>query len=143
MPAAADLAPSPDLAPAPQRGGNQRLHPRLACGLSAHCQIDGRVSQDALGDLSAGGLYLRTREALQIGARVRIVLGLPYIGGQRICSLSGRVMWLDRDPEGVVTGCGVQFDAETDSADHELLRGFLALWGTDPVESPALEPTGA
>lgn len=110
----------------------ERAHPRLPLGLPAHCWIDGIVSQESLGDLSAGGLYLRTRSRVRPGARVRVVLGLPYIGGQRVCSLSGRIVWVDRRGD-EVRGAGVQFDHETDSADQELLRGFLALWGPSRV----------
>jgi hypothetical protein len=109
-------------------GAERREHPRLPLGLWAHCQIDGVVSQEALGDLSIGGLYLRTTTAAGLGARVRIVLGLPYIGGQRVCSLSGHVVWVDKDGANV-RGLGVKFDQETDSADKMLLRGFLSLWG--------------
>jgi hypothetical protein len=109
---------------------DRRSHPRLTLGLWAHCQIDGIVSQEALGDLSAGGLYLRTTAQVREGARARIVLGLPYIGGQRVCSLSGSIAWVDVQPDGALHGAGVRFDQETDSADHQLLEGFLALWGS-------------
>ena len=115
---------------ADRRGGA-----RLELGLWAHCQIDGTVSQEALDDLSATGLYLRTSSPLKVGARVRVVLGLPYIGGQRVCSLAGRVVWVDRHGD-KVEGAGVKFDHETDGADAELLRGFLALWST-PAEPAA------
>lgn len=119
----------------------RRQHGRLPLGLWAHCQIDGVVSQEALGDLSVGGLYLRTAAAVKEGARIRIVLGLPYIGGQRVCSLSGRVTWVDRKGDQVL-GAGVSFDQETDSADAELLRGFLALWGSSsgPPSNPPPRP---
>lgn len=109
-------------------GAERRENPRLPLGLWAHCQIEGMVSQEALGDLSVGGLYLRTSNPAGMGARVRIVLGLPYIGGQRVCSLSGHVVWVDKDGANV-RGLGVKFDHETDGADMHLLRGFLALWG--------------
>ncbi len=115
----------------------RRRHPRLSVGLTAHCQIDGIVSQEALGDLSVGGLYLRTSAAVRQGARVRIVLGLPYIGGQRVCSLAGRVAWVNRGEMGEVRGAGVEFDQETESADYELLRGFLELWGSPRSNPPA------
>jgi hypothetical protein len=111
-------------------GENKRRHPRLPLGLAAHCQLDGVVSQEALGDLSASGLYLRTTSELRTGTRIRIVLGLPYIGGQRVCTLSGQIVWVDRGSEGAVRGAGVEFD-ESDSNDLDLLRGFLALWGAD------------
>ena len=123
----------------------RREHARLPLGLWAQCQIDGVVSQEALGDLSIGGLYLYTKAPAREGARVRVVIGLPYIGGQRVCSLSGQVVWVDRDSTGV-RGAGVAFDQETDVADQELLRGFLALWGTaargpdSRAESPTVPP---
>lgn len=108
----------------------RRLHRRLSVGLQAHCQIDGIVSQEVLGNLSEGGLFLRTRAQLREGSRVRIVIGLPYIGGQRVCSLSGFVAWVARDDvTGTVSGAGVTIDvADTDDADEALLKGFLDLW---------------
>ena len=118
---AADSTPTP---PAVDR----RRNLRLPLELWAHCQVDGVVAQRALGDLSSKGLYLYTRDRVPVGARVRVALGLPYIGGQRVCSLSGRVVWIDTDETGVC-GAGVTFDQETDVADAELLRGFLELWG--------------
>ena len=124
----------------PAEGADRRRHPCLQLGLSAHCQIDGVVSQEALGDLSVGGLYLNTTVQARIGARVRVVLGLPHIGGQRVCSLSGTVVWVDRGADGQVRGAGVEFDHETDRQDHEVLRGFLALWGTP---APRVSPAGA
>ncbi len=124
--------------PTPPPAIERRQSLRLPLGLWAHCQIEGVVSQQALGDLSAGGLYLHTTTPTRIGARVRIVLGLPYIGGQRVCSLSGKVIWVDEE-NGQTAGAGIAFDHETDEADAELLRGFLALWGT-PAEEPV--PSG-
>src|SRR3954470_14137757 len=93
---------SGEVQPVKPAGSERRHHGRLPLGLWAHCQIDGVVSQEALGDLSIGGLYLRSPANIKEGARVRIVLGLPYIGGQRVCSLSGRVAWIDRQGEKVL-----------------------------------------
>ena len=111
---------------------------RLELGLAAHCQIDGVVSQESLGDLSEGGLYLRISRPVGLGVKVRVVLGLPYIGGQRVCSLSGTVVWSDRNADGSQRGVGVQFDHETDAADRELVEGFLALW-MPPGSMPGVE----
>ncbi len=121
-------------------GADRRRYDRLEVGLSAHCQIDGVVSQEALGDLSMGGLYLRTSTNVRIGARVRVVLGLPYFGSQRVCSLTGTIVWIDRAGDGRVTGAGVEFDHETSSGDQQLLAGFLTLWGTP---APRRDPSGA
>lgn len=107
---------------------DRRHEPRLALGLAAHCQVDGVVSQETLGDLSADGLYLQTSQPWKVGARVRLVVGLPYFDGQRVCSLSGDVTWVDHGADGAVTGAGIRFDRETSVADKELVRGFLSLW---------------
>src|SRR3954470_16755245 len=103
---------SGEVQPVKPAGSERRHHGRLPLGLWAQCQIDGVVTQEALGDLSAGGLYLRTTAPLRMGARVRIVLGLPYVSGQRVCSLAGHIVWVDRDGE-TVLGAGVSFDQET------------------------------
>lgn len=111
----------------------RRVHRRLSVGLQAHCQIDGLVSHEVLGNLSEGGLFLRTSAQVQEGSRVRIVIGLPYIGGQRVCSLSGCIVWVARDAAGRVSGAGVAIDAaDTDDADEALLKGFLDLWREEP-----------
>ena len=115
-------------------GSERRIAHRLELGLAAHCQIDGAVSQESLGDLSSGGLYLRITRPVRMGAKVRVVLGLPYIGGQRVCSLSGTVVWQDREGDGRLRGVGVQFDHDTDQADRELVDGFLALWSSHHLD---------
>ena len=75
-----------------------------------------------------------------IGAPVRVVLGLPYFGSQRVCSLNGTIVWIDRDKDGRVLGAGIEFDHETSGADQQLLAGFLMLWG---APTPRRDPAGA
>lgn len=108
------------------RNRERRAYSRLAVGLWAQCQVDGAVIPAALANLSETGLQLRSGTPLRKGARVRAVVGLPFLGGQKVLSLSGQLAWVQPEEGGSVAG--LRFDQETDAADRELLRAFLALW---------------
>jgi len=68
-----------DAAPMP------RIHPRVPAELPVDCRIDGQEITWTAGrtqNLSAGGAFIRSREAPDIGSRVRMVLG-PTPHGDR------------------------------------------------------------
>jgi uncharacterized protein (TIGR02266 family) len=90
--------------------------------LTAHCRIGNRFVREAVSDLSAGGLYLKTRELAPRGTPVRVALALPMAEGPHYCTLVGSVARVDRDARGFARGLGVAFE----SADREALQGFLA-----------------
>lgn len=96
----------------------KRSHPRLAVSLTAHCRIGNRFIRDAVADLSAGGLYLRTKEPAREGTEVRVAIALPYDDGPKFCTLVGNVARIDRDPRGRLLGLGVSFD-DTQTALHD------------------------
>jgi hypothetical protein len=105
----------------------KRVFPRFPVALTAHCRIGNRFIRDAVGDLSEGGLYLKTREPAREGAPVRAVLALPAERGTRICTLVGNVARVDRDPRGHLIGLGVSFaEDQIASLDRRSLNDYLA-----------------
>lgn len=100
---------------------------RVPVALTAHARIGNRFVKEALGDISAGGLYLRTREPAKEGSEVTVALSLPATDGSRICTLVGNVVRIDKDHRGKLLGVGVTFKGDAMSkADLDVLRGFLS-----------------
>ena len=104
----------------------KRTHPRVPVTLTAHCRIGNRFVRDALGDLSEGGLYLRTKEKAIEGTPVRVALALPLADGPRVITLVGNVVRVDRDARGQAKGLGVSFSgAQIHDVDRQSLTGFI------------------
>lgn len=105
----------------------KRLFPRLVVTLTAHCRIGNRYVRDPIGDLSLGGLFLRTRERAKEGTPVRVALALPSLHGPRYCTLVGNVARVDRDLAGTFRGLGVSFaEEQIGAADRLALERFFA-----------------
>jgi Tfp pilus assembly protein PilZ len=116
-----------------KRWADRRAHPRFSVNITCYCQIDGVAGQAcaSVGNLSHGGMFLKLDGAgtIDMGARVRVVLELPFFDGPRICALKGKVMRIVKDPATAeIQGAGLAFEADNDSGDRELLAGFLHLW---------------
>ncbi len=108
----------------------KRAARRVAVNLTAHCRIGTRFMKEPVGDLSRGGLYLRTREPVSEGLPVRVALALPHDDGPRFCTLVGNVARLVRDERGRPLGIGVSFSSEQIAApDLETLDGYLSRVG--------------
>jgi uncharacterized protein (TIGR02266 family) len=113
---------------ASEKQSERRIFPRLRVALTAHFRIGNRFVRDAVGDLSIGGLYLKTREPAREGTQVRVAMALPFEEGPRYCTLAGLVARIDRDHRGFSRGLGVNFDGDPNhSKDLEALKGFLLL----------------
>lgn len=108
------------------RAKEKRCFPRVPVTLTAHCRIGNRFVRDALGDLSEGGLYLRTKERAREGTPVRVALALPFDDGPRVVTLVGSVVRVDRDRLGQARGLGVSFAGkEIQKNDRASLNGFI------------------
>lgn len=106
--------------------GEKRASPRTSVQLTAHCRLGHRHLKEAVENLSRGGLFLRTREAVKEGAPVRVALSLPLEEGPRICTLVGRVARVHTDARGLRCGVGVAFEAaEITGPDRLALHSFL------------------
>lgn len=99
----------------------------------AHARIGHRYVRDAIGDLSDGGLFLRTKEAARVGAPVRVALVLPGANGPEYCTLVGRVLRVDPGGAGRGRGVAVQFELDQIApADRNRLEEFLARAAANP-----------
>lgn len=110
----------------PTASSEKRVFPRLTVTLTAHCRIGNRYVRDPVGDLSLGGLFLRTRERAKEGTPVRVALALPSNHGPRYCTLVGSVARIERDGAGLFRGLGVSFAGEQiGAADRVALERFF------------------
>lgn len=106
--------------------GEKRSTPRTPVQLTAHCRLGNRYVREAVGDLSEGGLFLRTREPVKEGTPVRVAVALPLSEGPRICTLVGQVARVHKDEKGLRSGVGVVFESgEIASLDQLALSRFL------------------
>jgi uncharacterized protein (TIGR02266 family) len=113
-----------------QAAAEKREFTRIPVTLTAHCRIGTRFVREAVGNLSAGGLYLRTRERAKQGTEVTVALALPYGDGLRFCTLAGTVVRVDRDSKGTPNGLGVSFiETEISTLDRITLQRFIQLRG--------------
>ena len=108
----------------------QRRDIRLPVSLTAHCQLGSRFIRETLTDLSEGGLFLCTQEPAAEGTEVRVALALPHADGMKFCTLTGRIVRVQRAANGFREGLAVAFDENTSPFDKDMLRGFLSLWGS-------------
>lgn len=107
-------------------GAEKRRARRVPVSLTAHARIGNRFVKEPLGDISAGGLYLKTKELAKMGAEVTVALSLPVKGEARICTLVGSVVRVDRDARGKLCGLGVSLVPDRlGKADLATLRNFL------------------
>ena len=101
---------------------------RIPVVLKARCRIGNRFVRESIGNLSAGGLYLQTREPVKEGTQVRVALALPGGDAPKICTLVGTVARVDRDEHGAQRGLGISFAPDQISVlDRVNLRRFIAL----------------
>lgn len=73
-------------------------------------------------NLSAGGVFVNSSLALQVGTKVHVLLQLP---GHSECSLDGRVAWVKPFAPGVdEPGMGIEF-VEPDADTRKLIAGMV------------------
>jgi len=99
----------------------QRRHPRLPCRQRCWCEGDDITIYAQIGNLSEGGLFLRTSAPLPPGARVRIRLGR----GEGEAEMPARVAWR-RDPrqDREEPGMGLRFEPGDEGA-RAVVRSHL------------------
>lgn len=104
----------------------KRASRRVPVRLTARCQIGNRFVRDPIGDLSRGGLFLKTHEPAREGIPVRIALALPAEDGPQFLTLVGSVARVEKDERGRLVGLGVSFsEEEIAQLDRAALDTFL------------------
>jgi Tfp pilus assembly protein PilZ len=118
---------------------DKRRYPRVnAKNVSAHLNVADQSSPCQIQDISAGGIFIETSEALPVGMPVSVNLARP--GWSKVLRLSGRVVWAlaarTAAKKGVPPGMRIRFDAlaQTNAADlMKLLSDLGAVDSPEPL----------
>ncbi len=115
-------------------GKDKRKYPRVhAEDVSAHLNVADKSSPCTIQNISAGGLFIETRDALPVGMPVAINLARP--GWSRVLRLTGRVVWAmagrTAARKGTVPGMRIRFDPLPRDAAEELIRLLKDLGAPD------------
>ncbi len=115
-------------------GRDKRKYPRVhAEDVSAHLNVADKSSPCTIQNISAGGLFIETTDALPVGMPVAVNLARP--GWSRVLRLSGRVVWAmagrTAARKGTVPGMRIRFDPLPREAAEELIRLLKDLGAPD------------
>ncbi len=119
-------------------GADKRKYPRVqARNVSAHLNVTDKSSPCVIQNISAGGVFIETREALPVGMPVAVNIARP--GWTSVLKVTGRVVWAlaerTAQRKGTVPGMRIRFDPlpkETAQRLAELLRELGAPAGPPP-----------
>lgn len=105
--------------------------------MSAHLNVTDKSSPCVIQNISAGGVFIETREALPVGMPVAVNLARP--GWTSVLKVTGRVVWAlaekTAQKKGTVPGMRIKFDPlskEVSTRLQELLRELGAPVGPPP-----------
>jgi hypothetical protein len=94
-----------------------RHHPRISCNFPVDYADQKRVYHDFIQDLSKGGLFIETREPLNIGQTVALTFSLPKSNTH--FKMAGRIV---RSETG---GFAIQFDTQLSNYQAEaIMKNF-------------------
>ncbi len=123
---------------------DKRRYPRVqAKNVSAHLNVADQSSPCTIQNISAGGIFIETPEALPVGMPVAVNLARP--GWTKVLRLSGRVVWAmaarTAAKKGTLPGMRIKFDAlsHANAADLMTLLGDLGAADSPPPQVMAEE----
>ena len=79
---------------------DRRALPRIPFESKAYLTYDGRCRVEAVADVSAAGLALRSGARLRPGKEVKVFVPLPTDRGWRLCLLKGQIVRREGGREG-------------------------------------------
>ncbi len=116
---------------------DKRQFPRVhAKNVSAHLNVADQSSPCVIQNISAGGIFIETAEALPVGMPVAVNLARP--GWTKVLRVSGRVVWAiaarTAAKKGTLPGMRIKFDAlsAANASDLMMLLKDLGAVGTPP-----------
>lgn len=136
-------APRPpvDSRPAPRQnrlgGPERRVHPRLHLSVVVDFASANNFYSGTTRDISAGGLFIESDVALQVGARITVDLQLL----KTKVKAESEVVWVLIDDGGKTVGMGVRFVSLPPSV-RDRIEAFMGLrqallFEMEPDEEPA------
>ena len=90
---------------------DSRKHDRVPCRLECTCESDNIAVYGRLGNLSEGGLFIRTITPLERGAVARL-----RFGTEEGIEARATVRWARADGQGGPPGMGLSFEGMDDAA---------------------------
>jgi Tfp pilus assembly protein PilZ len=121
---------------------DKRRFPRVqAKNVSAHLNVADQSSPCVIQNISAGGIFIQTPEALPVGMPVAVNLARP--GWTKVLRVSGRVVWAMAErtaaKKGTLPGMRIRFDALPKSTASDLMV-LLKELGAPATPLPATVP---
>ncbi|MFL5321216.1 MAG: TIGR02266 family protein [Myxococcaceae bacterium] len=98
-----------------------RQHPRVDARIRCWCEGENVTFYARVGNLSEGGLFLRTSTPLDRGTRARVRLGSDAVEVETFAT----VVWSRNDGDHGPPGMGLRFDAPLDEPTLKLLRSII------------------
>ncbi len=95
----------------------QRDDPRIPCLIAVDYSACNRLYHDFIQDLSRGGVFIETREPLEIGETMALTFTMP--GSQNHFKMRGKIV---RMGEG---GLGVQFNTKLSPYQEEIIKTLM------------------
>ncbi|MBS1151759.1 MAG: PilZ domain [Myxococcaceae bacterium] len=113
---------------------DKRRYPRVhAKNVSAHLNVADQSSPCVIQNISAGGIFIETAEALPVGMPVAVNLARP--GWTKVLRLSGRVVWAmaarTAAKKGQLPGMRIKFDASSQASAADLMTLLMDLGAVD------------
>lgn len=113
---------------------DKRRYPRVhAKNVSAHLNVADTSSPCVIQNISAGGIFIETSDALPVGMPVAV--NLARAGWTRVLRVSGRVVWAiaarTAAKKGTLPGMRIKFDAQTKANAADLMMLLQDLGASD------------
>ncbi|SES89272.1 Myxococcus xanthus paralogous domain TIGR02266 [Stigmatella erecta] len=98
-----------------------RKYARVTSRMRCWCRAEDVTLYSRVGNVSEGGLFMRTSTPLQTGARAAVRLGSGEKDGAEFQAMA-KVVWARQNGQSRPPGMGLQFDALDDAAREQLRR---------------------
>jgi Tfp pilus assembly protein PilZ len=126
-------------------GADKRKYPRVqARNVSAHLNVADKSAPCVIQNISAGGVFIETRDALPVGMPVAVNLARP--GWPRVLKITGRVVWALAEKtaarKGTVPGMRIRFDPLSKDAAGRLVALLQELGAPQGPPPPVKRDSG-
>jgi Tfp pilus assembly protein PilZ len=96
---------------------DQRSDHRITCLIAVDYATQKRAYQDFMQDLSKGGVFIETREPLNIGEALSLTFSVPKSDSH--FKIAGKIVRSDEK------GVGVEFDTKLSQHEEEVIKGAM------------------